>query len=58
MMLVKRIESYCDLLGWGFARFGREFFNDPNLWRELRNGRTLEERNRKKIERILKEKGL
>lgn len=41
MSLLRRIELYLKQSGTAPARFGRDAVGDPNLMRDLRNGREL-----------------
>ena len=44
MSLLRRIQLYLKQSGTAPARFGRDAIGDPNLMRDLRNGRELRAR--------------
>lgn len=48
--LIEQIEAYCQATGIAQTKFGEMAVNDPNLMRDLRNGREL---RRKTMARIL-----
>lgn len=49
MSLLRRIQLYLKQSGTPPARFGRDAVGDPNLMRDLRNGRELRTRTAARI---------
>jgi hypothetical protein len=49
MSLLRRIEHYLKQSGTAPARFGRDAIGDPNLMRDLRNGRELRPRTSERL---------
>jgi hypothetical protein len=53
MSLLRRIELYLKQSGTAPARFGRDAVGDPNLMRDLRNGRELRTRTAERLAAFL-----
>ncbi|WP_332811292.1 hypothetical protein [Sphingomonas sp.] len=53
MSLLRRIELYLKQSGTAPARFGRDAVGDPNLMRDLRNGRELRARTAERLTAFL-----
>lgn len=49
MSLLRRIELFLKQSGTAPARFGRDAIGDPNLMRDLRNGRELRARTAERL---------
>ena len=49
MSLLRRIDLYLKQSGTAPARFGRDAIGDPNLMRDLRNGRELRARTAERL---------